>query len=123
VLGSNVVLVATTDTLILTTASLATGVWLVTMQAELFGGAIYTAAIELLAGTATVSSFGGVQTAEGSEAAGQEFDISLTCIVTITGAGTLLMHAKSTSTPTVYALGHSEYTTLPVTGYTAVKIG
>lgn len=124
VLGADQGLVAATDTLVLTTASLAPGTWLVHLSAEIVNGAAALAdvLINVALGTAT-ATFGGPISADATipAAIGQAAGLALSVIVTVTVAGTLQLRATSTQTATVKQ-NATAAGARAVTGYTAVKI-
>lgn len=120
-LAANVALVASTASVLLTTASLAPGTWLLTVAA------LYSSVaageedeIWVQAGTAT-ASFSGPQDAFRTESSGgYSNSLTFACEVTVTVAGTLQIMAESSQASTIRALG--VYGNLPATGYTAVRI-
>lgn len=124
VLGGDVGLTAATDTLVLTTASLAVGTWLVNMSAELVitGAVASDAMIYVAPGSATASFVGPIAADDELPAlAGGAAALAFACIVTVTVAGTLQLRAFSTLAATAKQNG-TVTGARAVTGYTAVRI-
>lgn len=116
---SNTTLPAATITTLVTTGSLAVGTWLVTAGVLLNAGSTSECEATLDVGTAT-ATFAGKQSA-GATTGAAVADLTVSCIVTVTVAGTLLWRARSVQAGTAFAA--SQQTALPkATGYTAVKI-
>ena len=124
VLGSDQAISATTDTLILTTASLAVGTWAIDMQAELTvtGATASDAMIYAATGSAT-AAFTGPIAADGElpAIAGGSLGLSLACIATVTVAGTLQLRAYATQAGTAKQYG-TVTGSRAVTGYRALRI-
>lgn len=124
VLGADQGLVANTDTLVLTTASLAVGTWRVALSAEVVNGAaaVADALINIALGTAT-ATFSGPIAADGTipGVIGQAVGLSLECLAVVTVAGTLQLRATSTQTSTVKQNATARGA-LAVTGYVAQRI-
>lgn len=124
VIGGDVALVAATDTLVQTSASLAAGVWAITWDSELVvtGAAASDAMVYVQAGTAAVT-FAGPVAADGElpALAGGSLSLGFDTIATITTAGTLQFRAYSTLAATVKAAS-TVNGGKAVTGYTAVRI-
>ena len=122
VLGADVVLVATADTLILTTASLAVGTWLVEFQVQmktLSTGA--DAGVKVALGTATATFTGPVAVSAVPDTNSPNIcALWLRFIATVTVAGTLQMRVMSTAADTVRQLS-GQYASA-ATGYTAIKV-
>jgi hypothetical protein len=126
-LGSNVVPTANVLTTILTSASLAIGTWLVTFNVSAASGTVTNAELEIkvAAGTATC-------TFAGASAASMYLyttyapygAIGVSCLVTVTVAGTLLFQAETsgpTGDVTLFAVTPIYY--FPnATGYTATRV-
>ena len=125
-LASDVTLTAATAVLVLTTASLAVGIWnlkasvtvVPSATASLTGCEMYAAV-----GTAT-ATFGGQSASQAAEAVSSVLEIELDCLVTVTVAGTITITiynndavaatAKASTTGTAAKAGAS--------GYTAVRV-
>lgn len=125
VLGGDVGLVAATDTLILTSPSLAVGLWLLHLQAEyIVTGAVASDCILYAALGSAVGTFAGPIAADtelpaiATGAAG----LALATILTVTTAGTIQLRGQSTLAGTVKALATTAGARA-VTGLTAVRIG
>jgi hypothetical protein len=112
--------VTTTPTTFLTTASLAIGTWLVIFTGTVSLNNNVTNAfttVSVLAGTAT-ATFAGPAEGVFQNSPGSNTDtgvIALSCIVTVTAAGTLVFEAVGTAASALIAA-------TPATGYTAVRI-
>ena len=123
-LAANVSVAALTTTVVLTSASLATGTWLVSFSTEITNGgaAAGKADITTVLGTA-VGTFYGPIMAEGELPAisGGPMGLAFTFVIVVTTAGTLQWNAYADVGCTVLQNGINN--ALPVTGYTAVKIG
>lgn len=124
VLGADQALVAATDTLVLTTAALAVGTWLVHMSAEIVnGGAVASdALINVALGTAT-ATFSGPIAADGEipGVAGQSVGLAFSCLAIVTVAGTLQLRATSVQAATVKQ-NATAGGARAVTGYTAARL-
>ena len=124
VIGGDVALVAATDTLVLTTASLGVGTWALDVNAELVvtGAAASDAMVYVQAGSATCS-FPGVTAADGElpALAGGSLSLTLSTLVVVTVAGTVQLRAFSTLAGTVKAAS-TVNGGKPVTGYSAVRV-
>ena len=123
VLGAPVALtVANTVYTVLTTPSLATGIWLLTVTASMHdsGGSGGVCEVELVVGSATATFSGPV--VAGNSPYYNQATVSFTCVVTVTVTGTLTIQGKSSNTGQLVA-NVSETFGTNATGYTAVKIG
>lgn len=122
--AADVGLVAATDTLLATSPSLAVGTWLVSASAEyvLTGAVASDASLWLLAGTATCT-FAGPQSADGElgALASGTLGLALSCLVSVTVAGTVQLRGRSVLAATAKKLDTGGVG-LAVTGLTAVKI-
>ncbi len=124
VLASNVAGSGGVTTKIMDTSSLAAGTWLLTFMALVNpgAGALVDLGIAMDTAVGTVSgvtnSLCGTTTNLGTT---DFYEVTITTIVTITTAGTVKLSGDSAVSYTVYA--QSSVTSLPATGYTAVKIG
>jgi len=122
-LGSPVALTAANTTYpVLSTASLAVGVWLLTVTASMHdsGGSGGVCEVEVVPGTATATFSGPV--AAGNSPYYNQASVSFTCVVTVTVAGTLTIQGRSNNTGQLVA-NVSETFGTNATGYSAIKIG
>ena len=124
-LGSNTSLGVNTNTVVLQTASLAVGTWLIVMGLVCVAGS--AGAIEAwadTAGTATATISG--KTAGGADvpASSSMAEISLNFLATVTSAGTLRLIARGTSGTSSTVLAATRVNGLsPSTAWSALKIG
>jgi hypothetical protein len=126
-LGSNVALTIAVLTTILTSASLAIGTWLVTFNISAESATVTSAELEIkvAAGTATCT-FAGASAASTYlfTTSAPYVAIGLSCLVTVTVAGTLLFQAETgapTGDVTLFA-ATPNYSFPNATGYTATRV-
>ena len=104
----------------LTTGSLATGVWLLTVQCCCYSGGAEVD-IKAVVNTAT-ATFAGVNGATMAPSFSTE-SFSFQCVVTVTVAGTLNLVAMASNTGATVEYQSTGGLALNVAGYTATKIG
>jgi hypothetical protein len=107
----------------LTTASLAVGTWLINLGVRALLPGAERVDIQCVVGTATATLSGNTATGADGTTSGGGLDISmnLTCIATVTVAGTLVFQAQSNG-GAVNIYNNAYLGSGNDTGYTAVKI-
>lgn len=106
---------------IMSTASLATGTWLITWTATIGITLLTAMTVKMVAGTAS-ASFSGPTGASASIAANSYADMTFSTIVTITSPGTLKLQAGTAGGTAGTAVNASVLAGANPTGYTAVRL-
>jgi hypothetical protein len=118
-LSSGLALSASTLTVVFTSPSLAVGTWRVTFGAETIGPGTWNLEISLAVGTAS-ATFKGQQSAGTEESYGP--GPSLTCLVVITAAGTLVFNAETNGGGQVIPATTPTFGFPGATGWTATRV-
>lgn len=123
-MASNTTLTAGSDITMVTTGTLAIGLWLVNARVSANGGVLGTdVECSLAVGTATATFTGGQSAAFTISVANEVCSAEITCLVNVTVAGTLIWIGRSnTNNCTAFAAGPTNGKP-KMTGYTAVKVG
>jgi hypothetical protein len=121
-LGSNVSAVSGVKTLVMDTASLAAGTWLVMFGLTLSLGSTVGAASAIMEADSATATLAGQLSAQVTlGTSNNELFMSVQAIVTVTGPGTVKISVQATNTGTVLAsTGNASFAN--ASGYTAVKI-
>ena len=125
VLGADVAVAAATNTLVMTSGTLAIGTWLVTWNLTVKNGAataaLASAWVVIATGTATLNGPSQADSEMPAVSTGY-VALSFTTLVVVTAAATLSLYVATANASTVSVLGYGTTPATTATGYTAIKV-